>query len=277
MTANQIIGVLRFSYPAKEGFSVSGLSETDLEAHLYEPERIARRFEYLETITLPSLAAQTDRDFRCVILTGSTMPFRHRKRLRELEARHDFLKVCVMDRMGALAAAKRSFRRGIVGEPTHVTGFRIDDDDAVATDYIARTRDLADRALAAGLADRPTVIAFSRGVYWDMHDPAQPFWDFREAQPLGLACAMITTADLPTCIYRYNHRRLPCHVPTLMEPEGIAFLRTLHGHNDSGRSIPPHAQKIRTRQGRKLLTERFGLDAGAALALMPAPPLADDA
>lgn len=273
MSKNEIIGVLRFSYPAKEGFAVSGLDEEALEKHLYAPERIATRFRYLETITLPSLAAQTDQDFRCVLLAGATLPFRHRKRLRTLEEQYPFLKVCVMERMGALAAAKRSFRRGITGDPTHVTGFRIDDDDAVATDYIARTRDHADRLIGAGMAERPTVVAFSRGVYWDMHDPRQPFWDFREPQPLGLACAMITTADLPTCIYRYNHRRLACFVPTYMDADGFSFLRTLHGHNDSGRSIPPHAVEMPFRKGRKMLAERFGLDAQAVLDLMPAPPI----
>ncbi|UWQ20882.1 putative rhamnosyl transferase [Jannaschia sp. W003] len=275
MPGNEIIGVLRFSYPAKEGFAVSGMEEAALEAHLYDDARLKARFRLLETVALPSLAAQTDPDFALVILAGTTLPIRHRQRLRSLESAYPFLQVCFMERTGALAAAKRSFRRGIRGAPSHVTGFRIDDDDAVATDYVARTRDMADRLLGADLANRPTVVAFARGVYWDMHAPAQPFWDFREAQPLGLACAMITDADLPTCVYRYNHRRLPCHVPTLMEPDGHAFLRTLHGHNDSGRSIPPHATRLPTRRARRMLAERFGLDADRAIALMPEPPAAD--
>ncbi|UWQ17342.1 putative rhamnosyl transferase [Jannaschia sp. M317] len=275
---NRIIGVLRFSYPAKEGFAVSQLSEAALEAHLYDDARLEQRFDYLEAITLPSLAAQTDADFRCVILAGTTLPMRHRKRLRALEEAYPFLKCCFMERMGALAAAKRSFRRGLEHyggetENTHVTGFRIDDDDAVSTDYIARTRDIADRVIGAGLARDPYTIAFSRGVYWNLYDPAQPFHEFREPQPLGLACAMITTADMPTCIYRYNHRRLGCYVPTYMEPgPAHMFLRTLHGHNDSGRSIPPHAVEMATRKGRKLLHDRFGLDADRVMALMPEPP-----
>ena len=133
---NQILGVLRFSYPAKEGFAVSGLDPEALEAHLYEPARIRQRFAYLETITLPSLAAQTDPDFRLVILGGTTLPMRFRTRLRGLEERYSFVRVCFLERMGALAAAKRAFRRGLedVAEASHVTGFRIDDDDAVAVD-----------------------------------------------------------------------------------------------------------------------------------------------
>ncbi|WGH79171.1 glycosyltransferase [Jannaschia ovalis] len=270
---NQIIGVLRFSYPAKEGFAVSGLDEAALERHLYDPARLETRFRYLETITLPSLAAQTDPDFRCVILAGTTLPFRYRKRLRSLEESHPFLQCVFLERMGALAAGKRAFRRASAAETTHITGFRIDDDDAVATDYIARTRDLADRLIGAGLADAPTTLSFMRGIYWNLFDPDAPFHEFREPQPLGLASAMITTADLPTCIFRYNHRRLPCHVPGYTLPgEAPMFLRTLHAHNDSGRSIPPHATAMPTRKGRKLMAERFGLDPEAALALMPVPP-----
>ncbi|SFJ88311.1 glycosyltransferase [Jannaschia pohangensis] len=273
---NRIIGVLRFSYPAQEGFAVSGLDEAALEAHLYDPERIETRFTYLETITLPSLAAQSDMDFTCVILAGTSLPMRWRKRLNALAETYPFLKTVYLDRMGALAAAKRSFRRGLdegpEGTTTHITGFRIDDDDAVAIDYIAQTRDISNRLIHAGLAEVPTSLSFARGIYWNLFDPDQPFHEFREAQPLGLACAMITTADLPTCIYRYNHRRLPCYVPCFSLPgEEPMFLRTLHDHNDSGRSIPPHASELATRRGRKLLADRFGLDPEAAMALMPQP------
>lgn len=273
MTRNRIVGVLRFSYPAKEGFAVSGLPEAALEAHLYAPERLERRFAYLETVALPSLAAQTDPDFRLVVLAGTSLPMRYRRRLRALAERHAFAQVVFLDRMGALAAAKRAFRRGL-GEgpaPDHLTGFRMDDDDAVSTDYVAATRDAADRAIAAGLADQPLAIAFARGVYWDLNDAARPFHDFRESQPLGLACAMVTTGAVETCIYRYNHRRLACHVPTLMLPGSAPmFLRTLHGHNDSGRAIPPHARAMPPARGRRLLADRFGLDVDAAMALMDA-------
>ena len=277
---NAIVGVLRFSYPAKEGFAVSRMDEAALEAHLYEPERMRTRFAYLERIALPSLAAQTDPRFSCVILAGKTLPWRFKARLRELEARHAFLKVVFMDRMGALAAAKRSFRRGLeqleeaTGEAaTHCTGFRMDDDDAVAVDYVARTRAMADALIGAGLAEGPTVVAFARGIYWDLHEPGLPYADFREPQPLGLACAMITGADLPTCVYRYNHRKLPGQVRTVMDPDGFMFLRTLHGHNDSGRQIPPHAQPLPLGRARNLIRQRFALEPSELETLMPNPPL----
>lgn len=269
---NQIIGVMRFSYPAKEGFSVSQMPPEDLEAHLYDPERLKTRFSYLETITLPSLAGQSDMDFTLVILAGATMPQRFKSRLRRLEEVYPFVKCVFFPRMGALGAAKRAFRRGIAEGSTHVTGFRVDDDDALAIDYIEKTRSISDRVIAGGLADRPYIVAFSKGVYWDMNNGAQPFHEFREAQPLGLACAMITTSEVETCVYRYNHRRLACYVPTYMDPDDFMFLRTLHLHNDSGRKIPPHAVKMNADKGLRMMENRFSLDVQAAIALMPDPP-----
>lgn len=269
---NQIIGLLRFSYPAQEGFSVSQLSPAALEDHLYDPDRLETKFSYLETITLPSLAAQTDPDFTLVIKSGQNLPWPFKKRIRRLEERYGFVKSVFLQRMGAAGAAKRGFRRALEEDATHVTGFRIDDDDAVAVDYIEKTRLLSNKIIDAGLAIRPFVIAFSKGVYWNLADPKQSFYEFREAQPLGLACAMITTSDLETSIYRYNHRRLPCHVPTFMDPDDFMFLRTLHWHNDSGRRVPPHAEILNHNKAWKLFEKRFGLDVRAAISLMPEPP-----
>ncbi|MCK0169419.1 putative rhamnosyl transferase [Jannaschia sp. S6380] len=267
---NRIVGVLRFSYPATDGFGASTLDEAALTALLYDPDRLARRFAYLETLTLPSLAAQTDGDFTCVILAGTSLPAPAQARLQALVARHSFLRLLFLDRTGALRAAKQAYRYAVEDDATtHVIGFRIDDDDAVARDYVALTRDRAAGLWQAGLLSGPTAIAFSRGIYWDMTAHDQPFHAYRELQPLGLACAMTTTADMPTCIYRYNHRRLACFVPTYMEPgDDAMFLRTLHDHNDSGRAIPPRAEPLPTARMRRVLADRFGIDADAAMALM---------
>ncbi|WP_281823326.1 glycosyltransferase [Jannaschia rubra] len=269
---NQIIGVIRFSYPATDGFAASRMEEGALEAMLYSPDRLASRFAYLETVTLPSLAAQTDGDFDCVILAGTSLPRDAQARLLALADRHSFLRIAFLDRMGPLAAARRSFRRAVRDDATHVTGFRLDDDDALGVDYVAKARDRADRLLAGGFAEGPTCVAFTRGLYWDLHDPDQPFHSFREAYAPSLACAMITTADMPTCIYRYNHRRIATFIPTYLEPGGHEmFIRTLHESNDSGRSIPPHSEPMETVRGRKLLEQRFGIDPEAAMALMAGP------
>lgn len=271
---NQIIGLIRFSYPATEGFAASSMGLDALQAMLYDPARLTARFGYLETLVLPSLAAQTDGEFTCAILAGDTLPVEWKDRLRALTDRFPFVKPIFLERMGPLPAAKRAFRRSVHESATHVTGFRLDDDDALAIDYIEKTRDRSDRLIAGGFAEKPICVAFTRGLYWDLHTPKQPFHRFREAYAPSLACAMITEPDMPTCIYRYNHRRIASFIPTYLEPGGNEmFIRTQHDTNDSNRSAPPHAEAIDTAEGARVLAKRFGLPPEVIPRLMPTPPV----
>ena len=56
----QVIGICRFSYPAEGGFQRLHESLEERCAYLYEDERLNKRFATLETVTLPSIRAQTD-------------------------------------------------------------------------------------------------------------------------------------------------------------------------------------------------------------------------
>ena len=259
---NQIIGVCRFSYLGEGGFQTQNQDFEKAARILYDVPRMLRRFTYFENICLPSLAAQTDRDFFLVVLIGDTMPFRWRKRLKGLMEQYPFLEVCTLEAAGPLNSTRRAFRRAWNGTATYITGFRIDDDDAVACDYIARTREISDQLLTLGWADAqtPAAICFHRGIYWDMARPEEEqFWDFSEKEPLGLASAMITTPEGMTNIYRWNHRKLASQVRCWIDPNDYMFVRTLHGHNDSGRSIAPDARVLPAWQHKKLFRERFGL------------------
>lgn len=260
--SNQIIGVCRFSYPGKTdpNCTVTGF-QTSPDV-LFEPERMKRRFAYFEQICLPSLAAQTDKDFILVVLIGDTMPFHWRKRLKELQTKYPFLDLCVIEPTGPLNSTRRAYRRGYDEASDFVTGFRIDDDDAVAKDYIERTRETAQTLLNLGWVseDRPAAICYHGGIYWDMNRPKdRRFFDFREAAPLGLASAMVTVPDARVNIFRWNHRRLSAYVRVWSDPFDRMFVRTLHGHNDSGRSIPPGAVRMSDGDAFPILRERFGL------------------
>jgi len=267
---NQIVGVCRFSYLGSGGFEASKLDEQALADLLYDQARMTRRFAFFERLCLPSLAAQTDPDFRLVVLIGTSMPMRFRKRLKALADQFPFLRICALEPNGPLNATRRAFRRGTEEGADYITGFRIDDDDAVAVDYIEKTRAVADQLIRLGWADadHPAVIAFHRGIYWDLNDRDQPFHDFREIGPLGLASAMVTKPDAQSNIFRWNHRRVAAHARVWSDPTDLMFVRTLHQHNDSGRTIPPGAVAIPKWQAKKLLSDRFGLDPEEALPLM---------
>lgn len=267
---NQIVGVCRFSYLGTGGFEASKLEEEALADLLYDQARMNRRFAFFEKLCLPSLAAQTDPDFRLVVLIGTSMPMRYRKRLKALADQYPFLRICALDPHGPLSATKRAYRRGLGDGADYLTGFRIDDDDAVAVDYIEKTRAVADQLIGLGWADddHPAVIAFHRGIYWDLNDREQPFHDFREIGPLGLASAMVTRPDAHSNMFRWNHRRVAAHARMWSDPTDLMFLRTLHQHNDSGRSIPPGAEAMPKWQARQMLEQRFGLDPDEVMPLM---------
>jgi len=265
---NQIVGVCRFSYPSIGGFRSANRSVERSCEILYDPARMRRRFTYFETICLPSLAAQTDQDFTLVLLIGDTMPLRWRRRLKALAADHPFLQICAIESNGPLQSTRRAFRRGANEGVDFVTGFRIDDDDAVAVDYIARTREAADTLIRIGWADAetPAVVAFQRGLFWDMSGSGNRFATYAESRPLGQASAMITPYDGKANIYRWNHRHLLAHARVWSDPSEVMFLRGLHDDNDSERSLPVTATPLDEGAAMQILRTRFGLAPRRALA-----------
>ncbi|MCU4655176.1 putative rhamnosyl transferase [Roseibacterium sp. SDUM158016] len=258
---NQVIGVCRFSYPATAGFRLSSKGTDKVIETLYAPERMRYRFTCFEQICLPSLAAQTDRDFRLVALVGDMMPIRWRRRLKSLRATYPFLEICAMEPVGPLQATRRAFRVGGDEGVPYVTGFRIDDDDAVAVDYVERLRDTADRLLDIGWADAetPAVIGYQTGLYWALDDPALPLYRYSETRPLGQASAMVTAFDFQHNIYRWNHAHLLANARCWTDPRDDMFLRTLHGGNDSTRTAPKGASRLAPAMADEALSQRFGL------------------
>lgn len=258
---NQIVGVCRFSYPAMGGFRLSSLEAGALEEALWDPVRMQRRMTLFENVCLPSLAAQTDPDFTLVVLCGDAMPLRWRRRLKALRAAHPFLRICALEPAGPLQATRRAFRAGAREEVPFVTGFRIDDDDALAVDYVERLRVRADAMLDAGWADAetPVAITFQTGLFWALDAPGQPVYRYTETSPPGQASAMVTVFDSQHNIFRWTHTHLAAHVRLWAEPGPEMFVRTLHGGNDSDRRVSRRAERLDEREGATLLRDRFGL------------------
>ncbi len=259
---NQIVGVCRFSYPATNGFKLSKNDPDVVVEALYDLDRMRRRFAYFESLTLPSLAAQTDDDFKLVVLIGDAMPLKWRRRLKSLRAAYPFLELCAVEPMGPLQATRRAFRIGASQDIPFVTGFRLDDDDALARDYIERLRATSDQLIDIGwaTADVPVAIGFQSGVYWSLNQPGLPLFRHTEARPLGQGSAMITAYDMRHNIYRWNHTYLLARARCWTDPEPDMFLRTLHGGNDSTRTVPVNAELLLPEEAEEVLSARFGLD-----------------
>jgi hypothetical protein len=225
-----IIGHIRFSY---YGFTDTRLrpdSEDDPLARLYGEARMARRFHLFENLTLPSLLAQTDKDFRIVVMSSDVMPDVYKDRLRVVTAG---LPDVVLD-----FSANRQGNKAFIPHmnaslgPTKAgisTHFRLDDDDALAHTYIARLRQLTHTLPPS------THVSFPTGL---ILFPANP------GQPDGISTVhqrILTSQGLATVVgpsfmknpFMMMHSNVWTRWPLVSDPSFVAYIRTLHFENDT--------------------------------------------
>ena len=132
---------IRFSF---FGYTDTRLRPEDQDAAqvlLYNETRMARRFFLFENLTLPSLRAQTDQDFKIVIMTSDVMPDRFKDRLRAITAHDRNVTLDFSNHRNGVYAFRNHINASL--EPAYskaAVHFRLDDDDALANNYIARLR-----------------------------------------------------------------------------------------------------------------------------------------
>ncbi|AXI53485.1 hypothetical protein C1J05_02290 [Sulfitobacter sp. JL08] len=224
----QVIGLCRFSYPGLGGFQVEHDDLQSRIAYLYDETRLEERFRFFETFTLPCLRAQTDPDFTYLIVMGESLPQADRQRLEALVA--DMPQVVVQAHppgrhRQVMRDAINSVRKSDA-EPC--LQFRLDDDDAVATSFIAQLRQAA--ADVAGLLrdNRHIAIDFNQG-YIAQPGPEgisacairKPYWT------AGLGFMFRPDVDLS--VMNFSHQAVVRRMPTVTFSGTDMMLR---GHND---------------------------------------------
>ncbi|MGB0855090.1 MAG: glycosyltransferase [Pikeienuella sp.] len=139
-----VVGITRFSAIFRDTHPYSNADlPFDLRVdHLFEAERLQKRIAIWEAVTLPSLAAQTDPDFKLLLVTSSLLPPWALDRIEGLLARQPYPSLVLT--LGPDESFTKSVRRGVrsLVEPTHgrVGTFRLDDADALAADWVSRFR-----------------------------------------------------------------------------------------------------------------------------------------
>lgn len=230
---NRIVGLVRFSYPALTGFTRQDEDIGRQTEMLHARDRLEARFRFFETLALPSLKAQTDRGFETLVLVGEGLPDwafdRLSEGLRGLEGAR-VLRLPPMQHYPAMQAAFGSLHDDGC---SHLTTFRLDDDDAMDVDHIARLRRMVD-GMARVLGPQATFcVGHNRGLFLDLSEGAPIWTDVTEKLPLGVGLAMCAPVDSRENIFRRNHRLLPMFFTTLTEADTPAYIRTVHPGNDS--------------------------------------------
>lgn len=228
----QVIGLCRFSYPALGGFQVEHDSIEDRMAYLYDTARMEERFRLFECITLPSLRQQSDGEFDLIIVIGDSLPDHHRARLQDLTA--DMPQVVIR---AEPPRRHRDVMKDLLNEARDnrdapCLQFRLDDDDAVASDFVARLRAVASDA--AGLLEKIPMAAidFNRGFIAELGPEgisATPTISPYATAALG----MYVGPGVRRSIMNFAHHKIHHHMPSLTFCDAPMWLRSHNEYNDS--------------------------------------------
>lgn len=123
-----IIGFVRYSQRIEFG---------NVIRDMFEPEYFEYRFNIFKNITLKSFQKQSNTNFVLLLLHSKNMPKHYQKRFKELENENSFLyNVFVEDTQDSFNEALAMSCQFVDSENGSVITFRIDNDDAVQTDFI---------------------------------------------------------------------------------------------------------------------------------------------
>lgn len=233
-----VVGVTRFSTTFHNNHPFQNKSDNfeGRIAHLFDETRLKRRFDIWEAVTLPSLAAQTDPDFSMLVVTSSLAPEWAQARLREVMATQPYKSAVVAPAPEEVFS--RVVRRGVraLADPSHgrVGTFRLDDDDALAANWLARFREQG--AAAASARPPKEVIGFEAGWYLMA---AEGGVRLAAVERKLIACGLgRVSARAPLNTIHgssTSHHRLDETLPTVRCTGAPAWIVTAHDLNDSDR------------------------------------------
>ncbi len=263
----QVIGLCRFSYPAIGGFQVDFETLEEKLAYLYAPARMEERFATFETITLPPLRAQTDPDFTFVVVIGDSLPDMYRDRLEALLS-----DMPQADLQVHAPAQHRPVMKKIINSVRRNTDapclqFRMDDDDAVAMDYVERLRGVATDVRTLAARNELLGIDFNRGYI--IRPRAKGIEAAATSAPFQTAAlAMMVHPKSRQTIMNFAHFRLPNMMACVTLTEPVMLLRGHNDFNDSrqGPSVKPQKLAMMDAAGEAELADRFNIDADAVRA-----------
>lgn len=233
-----IVGIMRFSLVLEDSNffpMLQGQSWEERTSGIFDESRLKRRFEVFEEICLPSLAGQSDQGFNMLLATSQDLPDWAFARLENLV--RDLPNIYVRAyRSGANIQRiyKRSAFEMLDSKAPVVATFRLDDDDALARDYVARVRGY--------LHPRNTgkTLTFAHGYQLSLAGRLQ----FRADTAINASAGLASIAQggaqkVPQVktIYCYGgHRHVNRLVPQIVDRTEGMYLQTANGFNVSERT-----------------------------------------
>ncbi len=199
-----------------------------------------RRLHVTRAVTAPLMAAQTDRDWTWIVLLDARDPLIAERRDVFAAAAPSFVpvewtppprpKAAAWDRHGDAATtiqriAAEAYRapwRAAIGADGPLMMTRLDDDDGLAPDAVARYRAAAARASARTILMLPAGVRVWRGRYAVVRHERN-----------AMHC-LVTPAGDDLCVYDYGHAKCQKVAPIVMVDQAWGWLWVRHRDTISG-------------------------------------------
>lgn len=255
----QVLGLCRFSVPSLGAFQVEHATVEDRRAMLYAPDRLNHRLTWFSHVALPALRAQTDKAFTLVLLLGEDFPDPWHSRLKQLVADVPQIVLSYAPPGPHREICAEAMRRHIDPTADVVAQFRLDDDDAVGMNFVARIRAEVPEVLPVFRRSGLMALDFSRGVVLtESEGRVTP--TLRRASLWTPALVVLTRVRARKMVLDYPHHTIWRQMPVLSLPDEIMFLRGSHGTNDSSIAQERRPETLPAEKWPDLMSTRFGID-----------------
>jgi hypothetical protein len=257
----QVQGLCRFSFPCTGGFKKYHDDLGERRAALYATARLNQRLAWFQHVALPGLHAQTDADFTLHLLLGQDLPQPWRDRLLEMIA--DLPQIVAQFRPSGdhRAVCRVVLLSGRDPRADTVAEFRLDDDDAVAVNYVQSLRRNWPRVRKLVSSAGRIALDQGKGMVLEARDGAGivPHLFLTMCWTPGLAI-YLRPEDTGT-IMDFPHHKIWQRMPFVSLTEQVMFIRGHHTTNDAKtpwNATAPVAHEPGDLQG--LLRRRFDID-----------------
>lgn len=233
----KVFGYMRFSFLGRNDTKLArSTADVDERARvLFSPERMEERFYFFENITMPSLRAQTDPDYKLVIVSSPDMPESYQKRLNEAVADMPQIRVIYRDTAHVTDAINPVLAEMIEGIDENTVHFRLDDDDAISCHTITKLK-------ADGARLPPnTLISYPSGLF--LIDSDKESYLVRKFEPyIAIAWALVNAPGQIRNPYQGKHGNYYKDAPSYMDPSFHAYIHVAHSSSDT---VENQARKLK--------------------------------
>ena len=236
-----IVGICRFAFLGRGDWGAyAGTARGSTEeaeamrrsaALIHDEARLRFRLRSFERLTLASLRAQSDPDFTFVVLSSAAMPAIWQERLRALCATLPQARLVFSQAPDVGAALAPVLAE--LGASGPVVQFRLDDDDCLCADYVARLA-RAERAMrdyGAFAFSLPRALLVT-------HYPGAGLRRYEFSRPFHAAGAAARLERPDRSIFAVGHYALMRRFPALLDHGPVGSLQLKFDGHDSRRLEP---------------------------------------